>query len=403
MNVIHKRKINYYNCLSIKNKRKNTIEQCTHKRLEGCEFCGIHKRTKITVKVTQLYDIYDIPDDIYKTIINVDKLNKTNNEINYYLKQYLLSSEQEHTDEQIKNCEFGNIDNIQITKLRNTIKKYELKNIVCKKQSKRNIYRELILYLRKEAQYIANMNNIIKIQKIFRGYDVYRRSNSVNSVECNSFISIFDIPTNYYYCLIENNKKYSFDFRSIYNIISSDFQNNPYTMNKIPNEIKKKIKIEAATRMIRFKQDSFFKQEEMTEDEKVREYALETFHKIDMLGNYTDFNWILEMNLLQLKRLYRETKDMFDFRINLPLEYKKKYVLNGIAFSKSVNFVDNINSKNGVIRIILNEYNKFLDFSNNIEDKKTAILWLLSSLVELSYNARIALPHLDQNLFEIVQ
>ncbi len=109
------------------------------------------------------------------------------------------------------------------------------------------------------------------------------------------------------------------------------------------------------------------------------------------------------MNILQLKRLYRETKDMFDFRINLPLEYKKKYVLNGVAFSKSVNFVDNINSKNGVIRIILNEYNRFLDFSNNIEDKKTAILWLLSSLVELSYNARIALPHLDQNLFEIVQ
>ena len=85
------------------------------------------------------------------------------------------------------------------------------------------------------------------------------------------------------------------------------------------NEILK----EGTNRMLRFKQNWYFEKEEMTEDEKIREYALETFHKIDMLGNYTDFNWILEMNIFQLKRLYRETKDMFDFRINLPLEYKK--------------------------------------------------------------------------------
>lgn len=402
MNMTEKRTINYSNCLSIKNKRKNTIEQCNHKRLEGCEFCGIHKRSKNTIKVTQLHSVYDISGDIYKTIVNIDKINKANNDINYYSKKYLLTSEINFTNEKIKNCEFGNIDNIQVTKLRNTIKKYKLKNIICKKQSKRNIYRELLLYLRKEEKYEKNIDKIIKIQKIFRCYNIYRRNNSVNLVECNSFISIYDIPANYYYYLIENNKKYSFDFRSIYNIIDSDFKNNPYTMNKISEKTVNKIKKEAINRMVRFKQNWYFQKEEMTEDEKVREYALETFHKIDMLGNYTDFNWLLEMNILLLKRLYRETKDMFDFRINLSLEYKKKYVNNGIAFSKSINFVNNINNKNGVIRIILDEYNRFLNFSNNIEDKKTAILWLLSSLVELSYNARIALPHLDQNLFEVV-
>lgn len=399
--MIGKKKINYNNCLSIKNKRKSTVEQCTHKRLEGCEFCGIHKRSKNIIKVTQLHNIYDISHDVYNTIKSIDKINKENNNINYYLKEYLLSSERDFTDDQIKNYEFNNINNIQVTKLRNTIKKYELKNIVCKKQSKRNIYKDIILYLRNEVKYMNNVDKIIKIQKNFRCYNIFRRNNSVNSVECNSFISIYDIPTNYYYCLIENNKKYSFDFRSIYSIILSSYPKNPYTMSIISeNKIKKIIK-EAADRMLRFKQNWYFEKKEMTEDEKIREYALETFHKIDMLGNYTDFNWILEMDIFQLKRLYRETKDMFDFRINLPLEYKKKYVNNGIAFSKSINFVDNINCKNGVIRIILDEYNRFLNFSNNIEDKKTAVLWLLSSLVELSDNARIALPHLDQNLFEV--
>ena len=125
MNVIGKKKINYNNCLSIKNKRKNTIEQCTHKRLEGCEFCGIHKRCKNNIKVTQLHNIYDISDDIYKKIISIDKINKDNNDINYYLKKYLLSSEKNFTDEQIKNCEFNNINNIKVTKLRNTIKQYK--------------------------------------------------------------------------------------------------------------------------------------------------------------------------------------------------------------------------------------------------------------------------------------
>jgi hypothetical protein len=400
MTTINKREINYNNCLSVKNKKKNTVEQCNHKRLKGCEFCGIHNRAKNKIKVTELYTVYNVDGDTYKKIMKIDD-QKVVPTI-YYTKEFLLEGEKGQTEEQLDNCEFKNIDKVQVTKLRNTVKHYELTKMVCKNQSKRNIYNELIKYLRKEKKYLDNIEKIIKIQKVFRGYDVYRRASSINSTECNSFISIYDIPTNYYYYLIENNKKYSFDFRSIYSIINSEFPCNPYTMSKFGNDLIDKIKYDAISRMTRFKQDWFFKQEEMTEDEKIREYALETFHKIDMLGNYTDFNWILELHIFSLKDLYKRTKDMFDYRINLSNVEKQKYVENGIAFGKSTQFVDNVNSKNGVIRIILDEYNRFLDYSSNIEDKKTAILWLLSSLVEISHNARIALPHLDQGLFEMV-
>lgn len=401
MTTIDKRKINYSNCLSVKNKKKNTIEQCTHKRLKDCEFCGIHNRAKNKMKVTELYNIYHVDSDVYQKIMKIDN-KKVVMDKNYYTKQYLLNGENGQTEEQLSNCEFKNIDNIQVTKLRNTLKHYGLTKIIYKNQSKRNIYNELILYLRKEKKYLNNIKSIIKIQKVFRGYDVSRRMNSVNLTECNSFISIYDIPSNYYYYFIENNKKYSFDFRSIYSIVDSKFPCNPYTMMKFDTCFINKIKNEALERMTKFKQDWFHKQEEMTEDEKIREYALETFHKFDMLGNYTDFNWILEMNIYSLKDLYKKTKDMFDHRINLSIMQKMKYVQDGIAFNKSIYFVENVSCRNGVIRIILDEYNRFLNYSNDNEDKKTAILWLLSSLVEVSYNARIALPHLDQNLFEIV-
>ena len=401
MTTINKREINYTNCLSVKNKKKNTVEQCNHKRLKGCEFCGIHNKTKNKVKVTELYTIYNVDEDIYKKIMRIDD-QKVGIPTTHYTKAFLLSGEEGQTKEQLNNCEFKNIENVQVTKLRNTLKHYNLMKMVCKNQSKRNIYSELIKYLRKEKKYLDNMDKIIKIQKVFRCHDVYRRTNSINSTECNSFISIYDIPTNYYYYLTENNKKYSFDFRSIYSIIDSEFPCNPYTMTRFESSFINQIKDEAFIRMTKFKQDWFFKQEEMTEDEKIREYALETFHKIDMLGNYTDFNWILELNIFSLKDLYKRTKDMFDYRINLSSLEKQKYVENGTAFAKSTQFVDNVNSKNGVIRIILDEYNRFLNYSNNIEDKKTAILWLLSSLVEISHNARIALPHLDQGLFEMV-
>ena len=44
--------------------------------------------------------------------------------------------------------------------------------------------------------------------------------------------------------------------------------------------------------------------------------------------------------------------------------------------------------------IILNEYQKIIEYDNDIENKKTAIMWLLIALTEVSYDAKIALPYL---------
>ncbi len=67
---------------------------------------------------------------------------------------------------------------------------------------------------------------------------------------------------------------------------------------------------------------------------------------------------------------------------------------NGGAYWTEVNA---INAAEKLRKMILYEYDQILKYDSNDGDKKTAIMWLLIALTEVSEDARIALPHLNIN------
>ena len=332
-------------CLSVK--KKNSTEQCPYKRKGTHLFCGIHLRSKNVVRVDELPELYDVANYI--------------GQIN--MKCEVVKDTKPKKKKQIK-----------------TKDKVELNTV---KDEKKQFYRKLVI------------DALIKIQSVLRMYDIKRRMKSTNKESCFTLESIYEIPTIYTYMCYQKDidKYYCFDIRNLKKMIQIKNLNNPYTntkfsekeIQKINNKIKNLDDIFYSTELVK---------EKITKKQDLNSYVLNTFHKIDLLGNYTDMNWFMNLNLNQLHRLYYESYDMFYYRIPLTLNERKLYVKDGIVFLTSYTDIKKIKSINKLRIIIMDEYNKFLDFDTDESNKKTSCIWLLMALMEVSNPARDALQHL---------
>ena len=56
----------------------------------------------------------------------------------------------------------------------------------------------------------------------------------------------------------------------------------------------------------------------LTEEQKIRQYAIDVFHKFDSLDNYTDFRWFLNLTIHDLRNLWRKAEDVWNY--SKPLE-----------------------------------------------------------------------------------
>jgi hypothetical protein len=342
-------------CLSVK--KKNSTIQCSHKRKPNKLFCGIHLRAKSVVRVDTLIDIYDV--ESYKSKLsqledNIECIkinNKTNNKISNKIsnKDYIISK-------------FVKIDN---------------------KKSKKYYYDLVIKYL-------------IKIQSIIRMYDIKRRNKSKNKESCFTFDSIYNISTLHVYMYhdIKNDNYYCFDIRNLNKMVSESTNKiNPYTNNKLSDEDINKIK-EKVDILQKKKFDICLKKDKLTKKQQIRSEVINAFHKIDLLGNYTDINWFMDLNLSQLHNLYYQSYDIFYYRLPLTHNERKIYVKDGKVFLTPYASIKLIKNINDIRKIIINEYNKFLDFNTSESNKKTSCIWLLMALIEVSKPARDALQHL---------
>lgn len=389
---------NEKNCFSLK--KKGSKEQCTHKRKDGSYLCGIHKRSKIIN--------YFVNMDNYLSLNNEKEEIKLNKTLTYYIKEELLEIYKRNFfinpfifNE--RNCEELmndiNINDLKVTKLRNTLKHYSLLKIIKKNQSKKLIFNSLLNYLEWEEYYLKNLEKIIKIQSYVKYYFIKKRLNSVNNVECIQFNNIFEVPLLYYYKLKENNKCYSFDIRTLNNLFQDNNFTNPYTLNKLDDGEIKKINKRIEYLQEKGKLDDYEKKK-VDNDIEVEFTAIEIFREIDLLGNYTNYKWFMDLNIYKLKDLYYRSEDMMNYRINITsIDERKKYFENGKIFPLKMGSINNINNVNNLRMIILNEYQKIIEYNNDIENKKTAIMWLLIALTEVSYDAKIALPYLNMDLY----
>lgn len=243
-----------------------------------------------------------------------------------------------------------------------------------------------------------------RIQSIFRGWNMRRRSKPNNIEDCGTLERLIVIPIEYYiqYQDATDNLWYGFDIRTLESILESKHPVNPYNTKELkPNEKlmanyshKKSFLLENNRKM---SHDS----PKLTEQQRFSQFVVRVFQKFDELGQYTDTEWFTTLSLEQLKQFYHLANDMFDYRAQLTDEMKKNIVKNGLIFhnfKSTLSKFRNVHTR--ILQVeILREMERVVDEGVDKEFKILGMNLILSALVEVSHRASLALSHLVQSTF----
>ena len=243
-----------------------------------------------------------------------------------------------------------------------------------------------------------------RIQSVFRGWDIRRRSKPNNVEDCGTLEILLEIPIEYYiqYQDATDNLWYGFDIRTLESILESKHPVNPYNTKDLKSN--KKLMVcysHKKSFLLENNRKMSHDSPKLTEEQRFSQFAIRVFQKFDELGQYTDTEWFTMLSLEQLKQFYHLANDMFDYRAQLTNEMKKNIVKNGLIFH---NFKSTI-SKFRIIHTrilqveILCEMERVIDEAVDKEFKILGMNLILSALVEVSHRASLALPHLVQSTF----
>ncbi len=409
--------IHFESCASTQSKVK--INQCTNKRKDGSIFCGIH--TNVTkeriytplfqIFETLLYNKYNKNVDISKNInlINKDKKNNIIKNMDYepmIIEEFII-----HNDNDLRLMILENrTSELSVTTLRNYIKTHTtFKNIINHKASKNNMITELKAYFESITKYSthkvgdSDTQKIILIQSLYRRWTILRRKKCTNDSDILTMDSIYEIPIQYFYVFNDKvtNKKYGYDIR-IFGSILYDPTNNPKFVAKCPYTLRpftisEVVGIEKYIDKLKASGVSLeIERPKMSKEKELEHKCVDIFTRIDLLDNYTNSSWFMNLDSKKLLDFYDTAKDIWTYRIQMPLENKKKIVQDGIAFTMPRSYLAKLPSKLALQNIVLREMDRFISEGINREEKKLGAMLMLTALVEVSNEAAQALPHLVQ-------
>jgi hypothetical protein len=254
--------------------------------------------------------------------------------------------------------------------------------------------------------YLSHEVSIITIQRIFKGWNIRRRRNCNNKEDCGTMDSLFEIPIQYYIDYKDDEGFiYGFDVRSLHMIMSEANPINPFTQKQLILGASGKNFFEKYTKKMTSVKEKEgvvkFDSPKLTKDQRFDQTLIRVFQKIDMLGHYTDIAWFKNMSLRDLNNFYTGAYDIFSFRAQLSNEVRRKIVKDGILFQNFIGNLHHIQERNKHILQyeILREIERILDEGEDRDSKFHGISLVLTILVECSYAAALALPHLLQSSF----
>jgi len=385
-------------CHSIKNKNTPHL-QCTSCPKNGEFFCGKHLNSKNIVlfkfdenNIINTDINIDINTDIFDS--NIESNNISKNEINE--KENIDSSKEIFDKEILFNRIMNNI-HTSIYSIRKSIKNCKLNDMIDTKPSKTQLIKNIKNYIEKMRYYKANIMQITAIQSLVRKWIILRRMSCNNDTDILTFNSKYDIPNQYFYIFHDNigKRKYAYDIRTLLEIIKSDYPSCPYTFRAFTDLEKNNIK-KYTEKLIAKGYELHVEIAKLTPEEELEMKMKDVFHEINMLDNYTDYVWFKNLELHQLIELYARSEDIWNYRSGMGLESKKKIVNGGVAFNIPKHFIMNMKNKSRMQHILLDEFYRFTKEGVNRDEQKLGAILILSALVEVSYLAAIALPHLVQ-------
>lgn len=379
---------NPHKCKAITfNNKAKELKQCTSK----CElyFCGKHQNDsrinildykEIINKFPEIIKL-EIISSINSSVYNIYYTLLTKYNLDYNLQEpFVLKNK-------LLECISSNFIDIYI-------------KIQLKYRLRRNI-RKMIL----QGPCIININKSL----LNNDQDFYTLEN-INDIQETYFFSFLD----------KNGFYYGFDIRSLKQLIDSN--NNNKNINKKQNKNQEKnecieiinpystLKIHSnvVSRILKFINHlenlgynlAIENDVQLTPEQKKRESVMKVFSIMDQFGYQTDIEWILSMNISELKKLYRIMEDIWNYRSDLSEKSKLEIIPteNVIPlFYLSVEYIYRMNNYNQILDIILNVFERLLTESNNLATRTLGALYVLTGLASISFDAGNAYPDFVQN------
>ena len=134
----------------------------------------------------------------------------------------------------------------------------------------------------------------------------------------------------------------------------------------------------------------------LSKDEIMENKVKDLFYKLNMLDNYTNHKWFLDLDVSQLIQLYISAEDIWNYRSSLSSIAKYNIIQNNYIFNIPVLMLRKIKYINKLRNILLKTFDIMISNGIDINEKKLGAILVLSALVEVSINAADSLPHLIQ-------
>ena len=338
-------------------------KKCKNKRLKDKDFCGIHIKMKNIVKTNT-----ELKDNIIllslKNIENTKYQKIKYNNIKYTLNYYKIeSTKKKKTDFIILSNFLRIINNLDINK-------------IIKMQS---LIRRFIVW---------NKNKL-------KGPGLFNRDLINNENDFLSFNSCKNIIYKNFFSYIDSdNFIYAFNIHSIKYLIDNS-QNNPYNRKPFSKKC-----IENVNKLLILNNDSdisIYLEEPKDELTIMKQKCIKVFQRMDDLELYTQPRWFLDLSLTNLINFYIYLKDLWDYRVGLTEEMKKKYTKNGKAFLYNIIQIKKLNNKLKLQNLILNDLERLVFEGEGRDNCITACYWILIALTMVSKNAAEGCSELVQS------
>ena len=200
---------------------------------------------------------------------------------------------------------------------------------------------------------------------------------------------------------------YGFDILSLYNLINKTdgFVKNPFNQQPLSPKIidnfrtllrlSKLLKIKILTELSDITND-------VSPEKSVELRALTIFQNMDALGNYTNVQWFLTLNKIQLIKFVRELVDIWQYRANISNEMKRAICHptgNPFQTLPNYNVLQTIDNLNDIRKPILYVMERLVNSGINNDNKCLGAYYVLSALTLVNYDAATSLQWLYEAVY----
>lgn len=258
---------------------------------------------------------------------------------------------------------------------------------------------------------------VIKIQKNWRNYirkifnklhgpAFIKRDLCINDSDFFTLEECKNITYENFFSIKEDNFIYGFDIISIYNLFikKSIRAVNPYTNKPLSSDIFENLKkIIKLNKVFNIKLELSINNEEcLVSKQQLEMRVLSLFQIMDSLDNYTQINWLLDLDKRLLLRFIRELYDIWNYRANLSQNVKREICppLGNPFRSININQLPNL-SYNNLFKNILNILEPMVKNGINRDSQILGTYYVLSALTLVNNSAAEAMPWLYQSVLAV--